>query len=100
MDYRKITLAFLLCSLFFFAEAQAQEIPDRERFVKLDGSGQELPADAEQWSMVMDRSTGLIWEVKTTDGSIHDKDKVYDWRGAREDFIAELNAMRFGGFGD
>jgi hypothetical protein len=100
MDYRKIILAFFLCCLFFFAEAPAREGSELERFVKLDSTGQEMPVDAEQWSMVMDRTTGLIWEVKTTDGSIHDKDKVYDWSDARQDFIAELNAMRFGGFED
>ena len=28
-----------------------------------------------------DNVTGLIWEVKTDDGSIHDKDNTYRWGG-------------------
>ncbi len=28
---------------------------------------------------VLDRQTGLEWEKKTTDGSVNDKDKVYNW---------------------
>jgi len=70
------------------------------QYTKLDASGQELPADAGQWAMVRDNKTGLIWEVKTTDGSIHDKDKVFNWDGAQKDFIDELNRQKFGGFAD
>ena len=70
------------------------------QYTKLGGDGREQPRDAAQWAMVRDNSTGLIWEVKTTDGSIHDKDRVFDWKGAEEEFIAELNRMKFGGFAD
>jgi hypothetical protein len=28
---------------------------------------------------VTDTRTGLMWEQKTDDGSIHDKDNVYTW---------------------
>ena len=31
------------------------------------------------WSCVKDNTTGLIWEVKTDDGGIHDKDNTYSW---------------------
>ena len=34
-----------------------------------------------QWSCVKDNVTGLIWEVKTDDNSIHDKDNTYRWGG-------------------
>lgn len=50
--------------------------------------------------MVRDNATGLIWEGKTTDGSIHDQDKVFDWTGAQAIFLVELNRARFGGFAD
>ncbi|MCL7487203.1 MAG: DUF1566 domain-containing protein [Desulfobulbaceae bacterium] len=69
-------------------------------FVKLDMEGRELLPDAEQWAMVRDRATGLIWEVKTTDGSIHDRERTFSWEGARETFLAELNTGSFGGFSD
>jgi hypothetical protein len=50
-------------------------------FTKLSSSGAELPASATNWSCVKDNVTGLIWEVKTTGGSIHDKDNTYRWGG-------------------
>ena len=50
-------------------------------FTKLDSSGSELPASAESWSCVKDNITGLIWEVKSDDGGIHDKDNTYRWGG-------------------
>lgn len=74
--------------------------PDSSSYTKLDAEGRELPLVAEQWAMVRDNATGLVWEVKTTDGSIHDRDRVFDWKGAEEEFIAELNRVRFGGFAD
>lgn len=79
---------------------QAAEQPVSASYSKIGAEGQELSLAAEQWAMVRDNATGLIWEVKTTDGSIHDKDKVFDWNGAQEVFIAELNRMKFGGFAD
>jgi len=50
-------------------------------FTKLDSSGNTLPASASSWSCVKDNHTGLIWEVKTTDGGIHDKNNTYKWGG-------------------
>jgi hypothetical protein len=50
-------------------------------FTKLDASGNSLPASATAWSCVRDNVTGLIWEGKTDDGGIHDKDKTYRWGG-------------------
>jgi len=62
-------------------------------FTKLDVSGTALSiqnspwsttgseANGTQWSCVKDNHTGLIWEVKTTDGGIHDKNNTYRWGG-------------------
>jgi len=50
-------------------------------FTKLDASGNPLSASATSWSCVKDNHTGLIWEVKTTDGGIHDNDNTYKWGG-------------------
>lgn len=92
------------CMLVFFwagiSTATGQSQSTETGFVKLDSQGQELSADAEQWSMVRDKATGLIWEVKTTDGSIHDRDRTFNWEDAQETFLAELNAAGFGGFSD
>jgi hypothetical protein len=48
-------------------------------FTKLDANGNPLPASATQWSCVRDNVTGLIWEVKTDDGGLRDKDWTYSW---------------------
>lgn len=50
-------------------------------FTKLSASGNPLPATVASWSCVRDNVTGLIWEVKTSDGSIHDKSNTYRWGG-------------------
>jgi hypothetical protein len=70
--------------------------------------------------MVKDNVTGLIWENKTDDGGIHDKDNTYTWCDTNpatnggnpgtcgsgptptdtEAFIKALNDARFGGFSD
>jgi hypothetical protein len=46
-------------------------------FTKIDASGAALPASASTWSCVKDNVTGLIWEVKTVDGGLHDAAKTY-----------------------
>ncbi|MDM8518258.1 hypothetical protein QUF76_18840 [Desulfobacterales bacterium HSG16] len=46
-------------------------------YTKLDANGNDLSDTASDWVMVRDNVTGLIWEVKTHDGSVHDKDKTY-----------------------
>ena len=46
------------------------------RYIKLDNAGKALPAAATSWACVKDKNTGLIWEEKTNDGGLRDK----DWR--------------------
>ena len=48
-------------------------------FTKLDSNGNALAASANEWSCVQDNVTGLIWEVKTNDDGLHDKDDSYTW---------------------
>ena len=49
-------------------------------FTKIDSSGNALAAaSATEWSCVLDNVTGLIWEVKTDDDGLHDKDDSYNW---------------------
>ena len=76
-------------------------------FTKIDGSSKALVDDADSWVMVRDNVTGLIWENKTDDGTIHDKDNSYTWfdptdPGApnTEDFIKALNDSDYGGYSD
>jgi hypothetical protein len=48
-------------------------------FIKISSIGKALPASAKKWNCVQDRVTGLMWEVKTNDGRLHDKDWTYSW---------------------
>jgi PKD repeat protein len=69
-------------------------------YTKLDEYGNPLPGSAPSWTMVRCNRTGLIWEVKTTDGSVHDKDNQTSWQLATDNFITNLNTNSFGGFSD
>ena len=48
-------------------------------YTKIDSNGEVLPDYAIEWSCVQDNVTGLIWEVKTNDGGLHDRDDRYSW---------------------
>ena len=55
----------------------ANYIINPQSYTKLDAQGNDLPESATVWAMVRDNVTGLIWEIKTDDGYIHDKDDTY-----------------------
>ena len=84
---------------------------NRMSFTKLDGGGKALSDSAMSWVMVKDNVTGLIWENKTDDGTIHDGDNTYIWHDPTDpnpgtpgdgtntkDFIDALNSAKFGGY--
>ena len=71
-----------------------------QSYTKLDENGNALPDTATEWVMVRDNMTGLIWEVKTDDSSIHDKYDTYTWQNAQDIFIATLNSQNYGGHND
>ena len=48
-------------------------------FTRLNANGDEQDADATSWSCVRDNVTGLVWEVKTDDGTFQDGDFTYAW---------------------
>ena len=76
-----------------FYGQDAQYPCNPQSYTKLDANGNDLPNSATEWIMVQDNVTGLIWENKTDDGSIHDKDNIYNWNDAQSVFIATLNSM-------
>ncbi len=49
------------------------------RYIRLDKVGK--PAGETQARCVRDGATSLVWELKTDDGGIHDKDNTYRWGG-------------------
>jgi formylglycine-generating enzyme required for sulfatase activity len=69
-------------------------------YTKLDANGNDLPDSATSWVMVRDNVTGLIWEVKTDDGSIRDRDDQYVWSDTQDVFVAQVNAEKLGGHSD
>ena len=54
-------------------------------YTKLDVDGNDLSASAVSWSCVRDNITGFIWEIKTDDGGVRDKDNKYFWGGTGAD---------------
>jgi len=68
-------------------------------YTKLSSSGSVLPASATNWACVRDNVTGLVWEMKTDDGGIHDKDNRYRWGGKTAqgtgygDYLADWNVL-------
>lgn len=88
------------CLLLLLAASSSWAGSDAKNFEKLDSSGKALPVEATEWAMVNDKSTGLTWEVKTADDSIHNMDEHYGWKRATEKFIVVLNQEKFGGFSD
>jgi len=48
-------------------------------FTKMDANGDPMSADATEWRCVRDNVTGLIWEVRTTDGGLQDRLNSYTW---------------------
>lgn len=49
---------------------------------------------------ITDNNTGLVWEKKSDDGSIHDKDTTYTWDNAFLLHVAGLNQAAFAGHTD
>ena len=70
-------------------------------FTALDAAGQPTTpsAGATPHPCVKDNVTGLVWEVKTDDGGLRDKDWTYTW-GDREIYVAAVNAARLCGYTD
>lgn len=103
----------------FYGQDAQYSGPDRS-YSKLGYGGIELPESASTdngWIMTRDNVTKLIWEIKTLDGSIHDKNNTYSWYDSdptsnggnagtagegtdTEDFINALNNAAFGGYSD
>jgi Protein of unknown function (DUF1566)/Divergent InlB B-repeat domain len=50
-------------------------------FTKIDSNGVALAATdtTTPWNCVVDKVTGLMWEVKSADGGLHDKNWTYTW---------------------
>ena len=81
---------------FYGQDAHYNPGERQHSYTKLDASGNALSVSATTWYQVRDNVTGLIWEKKTDDGSIHDRDNKYNWSQAQSTFITALNAENSG----
>jgi hypothetical protein len=70
------------------------------QFIPCAGTGQDgelqkglSPAWGLSDGMIWEGTTGLVWEVLSDDGSIHDKDATYTWDGA----FAKIATLNSGG---
>ena len=52
-------------------------------FTKISNTGKALPANAQTWNCVKDNVTHLLWEVKTNDNGLHDRDWIYSWHNPK-----------------
>lgn len=96
---RRTTMLTFLLALTLTLPSLARAGAD-EAFVKLDGTGQEMDDQATDWHMVLDKTTGLTWEIKSADGSLHDRNNLYSWKNILKTFIKGLNEEGFGGYND
>lgn len=95
-----LLLSLLLCPAAAFPVAAEEQPAATARFVKADATAKDLPDSATEWVLVRDSKMNLFWEVKTADGSLHDKDREFTWEETSTVFLAKLNEERFGGFAD
>ncbi|MEN9423131.1 MAG: hypothetical protein RL122_514 [Pseudomonadota bacterium] len=56
--------------------AEIQLAESSKRYSKLDSAGNILPASATSWACVQENATGKVWESKTNDNGLRDR----DWR--------------------
>ena len=80
-------LIFVIFSMQSTAYSALNETQDKSvlyantivtKLIKLGASGEPVEADAQQWSCVMDLSTGLMWEKRDPTTALHGHDS-YIW---------------------
>lgn len=81
MIKRTLILSVLLGGILLFAGLQSfqPKAPPDTRYIKINMQGEKLSSWSGPWSCVFDSKTGLLWEVKTDDESIHDGYWTYSW---------------------
>jgi hypothetical protein len=61
------------------------------KYVALGADGSELAEPPERWECVLDRYTGLTWEVKSDQPGLHDWRNTYSWFNPGESSDGELD---------
>lgn len=55
------------------------KVSTKEAYLKLASNGEKLQNHTTTWACVEDVKSGLIWEVKSNNDGIRDKDHLYSW---------------------
>ncbi len=85
-----VSMPTLVLLAFTTMTLNAQEkLPDSSRFVKVSMEGKVLEDDISAHRCVLDNKTGLLWEVKTNDKSLHSKTKTFRWGGTGAEKVGE-----------
>ncbi|MFC3031700.1 DUF1566 domain-containing protein [Pseudoalteromonas fenneropenaei] len=82
MIWRRILWTVLAVGILFLLndwQLTAPQPAAQARFFKVTTQGQVLAPWQGPWHCVLDSHTGLLWEVKRDDESIHEGDWTYSW---------------------
>lgn len=99
--FQYLVLIILASTLSITGHAQeqsGQHVTEPSSYVHLNAKGKKIGHHPAQARCVMDKNTGLTWELKTTDNSIHSRAKDYRWGGIGAEkngsvFFADWNLL-------
>lgn len=89
----------LLCPVANFPRQDAEYGSNDFDFTKINAIGEIVPITTTNHVCVKDNVTGLMWEVKTNDGGIRDKDNNYSFDNAAQ-LANQVNAIGLCGYND
>lgn len=75
----RASVLVLMLSLVFMFSYRSNNQSETNRYIKLDKNGNRIDPWKGPWSCILDNETGLIWENKTDDESIHDALWTFSW---------------------
>lgn len=110
-----------LCPSDPLPQPNAPSVNGIRRFIKLDKTGSTVSDNVTEHACVQDNMTGLIWEIKTHNGDLQDKNWTYTWYSSGNEhntgvknggrcynighcdtaqYIIDINTMKLCGFSD
>lgn len=90
---RKITCLIFTVALTTNAQsvfAADKHNATKAHYTKLNAKGKQANDKPGAARCVLDNQSGLVWELKTDDNSIHDKDNTYRWGGRGAEQIGAI----------
>jgi prepilin-type N-terminal cleavage/methylation domain-containing protein len=63
----------------YIEDLQISDKDNQDRFVKIDSRGSKLISTETFWNCVLDESSGLMWEAKQNNNSIHNHGEHFTW---------------------